>query len=233
MSTLVLELSGPLQSWGDASRFVRRSTRALPSKSGVIGLLAAAQGRRRADPLEDLASLRFGVRQDQAGALVRDFQTAIDWRTGKSMPLSQRYYLSDAKYLAMVEGDQDLLEGLAEAVRSPVFPLYLGRRSCPPDRPLVLGVREGSVRDAIADEPWVASSWWKKRQPQKVRLLWSRDAVPTESPDESLHDVPVSFDPRHREYVWRDVVHGWLTVENPEGRKMAQHDPFALLGGDA
>lgn len=233
MSTLVLELSGPLQSWGDGSRFVRRATRPLPSKSGVLGLLAAAQGRRRSDPLEDLANLKFGVRQDQAGALVRDFQTAIDWRNGKSLPLSQRYYLSDAKYLAMVEGDRNLLEGLAEAVRSPMFPLYLGRRSCPPDRPLFRGICEGSVKDAIENEPWVASSWWRKQQPQKVRLLWTRDATPGEKPDGSLHDVPVSFDPRHRQYGWRDVVQNWLTVDNPEGRNMPDHDPFALLGGDA
>lgn len=231
MSTLVLELSGPLQAWGDGSRFVRRATRPLPSKSGVLGLLAAAQGRRRADSLEDLVGLRFGVRQDQVGTLVRDFQTAIDWRTGKAMPLSQRYYLSDARYLAMVEGDRELLEGLADAVRSPVFPLYLGRRSCPPDRPLLRGLRDGSVEDVIQNELWTASSWWKRRQPRRVQLLWSRDALPGERSDERLHDVPVSFDPDNRKYVWRDVVHGWREIENPEGKEMFGHDPFALLGG--
>ena len=60
MSVLLLRLKGPLQSWGDSSRFTRRETRQEPTKSGVLGLLAAAQGRRRGDPIEDLAGLAFG-----------------------------------------------------------------------------------------------------------------------------------------------------------------------------
>jgi len=51
-----------MQSWGVESRFVRRTTSPHPSKSGVIGLLAAAQGRRRTDPVEDLLQVSFGVR---------------------------------------------------------------------------------------------------------------------------------------------------------------------------
>ena len=91
MSTLLLRLAGPLQSWGDSSRFTRRETRAEPTKSGVLGLLAAAQGRRRTDPILDLAALRFGVRIDQPGRLPAAFQPAIRWRDGQSLPLSYRY----------------------------------------------------------------------------------------------------------------------------------------------
>ena len=76
MSVLLLRLAGPLQSWGTSSRFVRRNTDRVPSKSGIIGLLAAAQGRRRIDPIEDPLHLRIGVRVDQPGHLERDFQTA-------------------------------------------------------------------------------------------------------------------------------------------------------------
>ena len=42
MSVLLLQLAGPLQSWGAASRFARRSTENAPTKSGLVGLLAAA-----------------------------------------------------------------------------------------------------------------------------------------------------------------------------------------------
>jgi CRISPR system Cascade subunit CasD len=42
--TLALYLDGPLQSWGFESRFQRRGTGLFPTKSGVIGLLAAAMG---------------------------------------------------------------------------------------------------------------------------------------------------------------------------------------------
>lgn len=75
-SVLVLRLAGPMQSWGSSSRFTRRSTEAFPTKSALVGLLAAAQGRRRSDPIEDLAELRFAVRVDQPGQLLRDFHTA-------------------------------------------------------------------------------------------------------------------------------------------------------------
>ncbi|MEV7715510.1 CRISPR-associated protein Cas5, partial [Streptomyces sp. NPDC088270] len=60
MSVLLMRLAGPLQSWGSAARFVRRTTENAPTKSGVLGLLAAAQGRRRDADLSDLAALEFG-----------------------------------------------------------------------------------------------------------------------------------------------------------------------------
>ena len=44
MSTLLLRLAGPMQSWGTDSKFDVRRTGREPSKSGVIGLVAAALG---------------------------------------------------------------------------------------------------------------------------------------------------------------------------------------------
>jgi len=78
--TLVLRLAGPLQSWGGHSQFNRRETAGEPSKSGIVGLLAAAQGRRRQDPIEDLLHLQLGVRTDQPGSLLRDYHTVSDYR---------------------------------------------------------------------------------------------------------------------------------------------------------
>lgn len=233
MPSLLLDLSGPLQAWGSDSRFVRRETRMLPTKSGVIGLLAAAQGRRRTEDVEDLVGIRFGVRQEQTGTLVRDFQTAIDWRSGKSLPLSHRSYVADARYLVGLEGEHTLLEGIADAIRSPVFPLYLGRRACPPSGRMVIGIRDASLESVLHDEPWRAADWYRRKQRRQVKLLWSRDASPGENRDETIRDIPRSFDPRHREYGWRDVVHGWAPVENPEGRAMNGHNEFELLGGEA
>lgn len=233
MPTLVLELSGPLQSWGSESRFVHRETQMLPTKSGVIGLLAAAQGRRRTEDVEDLVGIRFGVRQEQAGTIVRDFQTAIDWRTGASKPLSYRSYIADAKYLVGLEAEESLLAGIADAIRSPVFPLYLGRRACPPAGRMVLGIRDKPLDEVLASEPWRASEWYQEKQSRQVSLLWSRDALPEEARDETIRDLPRSFDPRHREYSWRDVKHGWVSIENPAGRSVNTHNEFDLLGGES
>ena len=61
MSTLLLRLAAPLQAWGINSKFDIRKTEREPSKSGVIGLLAAALGRRRDESLDDLTALTFGI----------------------------------------------------------------------------------------------------------------------------------------------------------------------------
>ena len=65
MSTLLLRLAASMQAWGSDFRFEVRRTGREPTKSGVIGLLAAALGRSRADSIDDLCQLRFGVRVDQ------------------------------------------------------------------------------------------------------------------------------------------------------------------------
>ena len=59
MATLLLRLQGPMQSWGTTSRFDERDTQLEPSKSGVLGLLCAALGRNRSEPVQDLAALRM------------------------------------------------------------------------------------------------------------------------------------------------------------------------------
>lgn len=237
MTALLLRLAGPMQSWGDSSRFTQRSTRSEPTKSGVLGLLASADGRRRTDPVEDLAQLRFGVRVDQPGRIVRDFHTAIRWQDKKrpSMPLSYRYYVADAVFVAGVEGDRGLLEGLDEALREPAFPLYLGRRSCPVSGQLSLALIDGGVEAALRDIPWQASLWHRKRQGREVDLDLFLDAHVTDASDdlvnEVVRDVPLSFDPERRQYGWRNVVRAMPhRVENPDSRRVGM-DFMAALGG--
>ena len=76
MSTLLLRLAGPVQSWGIDSKFEVRRTENAPSKSGVTGLLAAALGIQRNEDISSLNQLRLGVRTDQEGRLLKDFHTA-------------------------------------------------------------------------------------------------------------------------------------------------------------
>lgn len=219
-----------MQAWGAASRFARRDTNQEPTKSGVIGILAAAQGRRRKDPIEDLACLSFGVRTDQPGRLIRDFQVAIRPTDGRSMPLSYRYYLSDAVFVAAVNGPSDLIDGLLEALRNPTFPLYLGRRSCPPSRPLIMSpsTTEASVLDALREVPWQAARWYQRRQPTTVSLRIRFDADAPRDGD-VVRDQPVSFDPELRQYDWRSVSEASCIIDNSVGRPW--HDPMAALGG--
>lgn len=171
MATLLLRLQGPMQSWGTTSRFDERDTQLEPSKSGVLGLVCAALGRDRCEPLEDLAALRMGVRVDREGVPMRDYQTAtgVLIATGKAdlrrTVVSPRFYLSDAVFLVGLEGaDTTLLECIQAALRNPVWPLALGRKSFVPGMPVCLadGLRQADLLAALHDYPplvpWVPDS---------------------------------------------------------------------------
>ncbi|MFF5447114.1 type I-E CRISPR-associated protein Cas5/CasD [Streptomyces sp. NPDC012888] len=248
MTVLVLRLAGPLQSWGSSARFARRTTEGAPTKSGVIGMLAAALGRDRGADLSDLAELAFAVRTDQPGTRLRDFQTAHHADTDKAMPVSERFYLADAVFLAAVAGDDELIRALAAAVRAPVYLPYLGRRSCPPQGPLDLGIRNGDdPAETLRHEPWQAAPWHQQRHRRQasVPLRIHADATPADTGraiGDALRDQPLSFDPAHRRYALRTVVSTTVEVPNPAFRpdtrpKSAQgsrvpaprHDPAALL----
>ncbi|WP_406505340.1 type I-E CRISPR-associated protein Cas5/CasD [Streptomyces sp. NBC_00212] len=224
---LTLQLAGPLQSWGASARFTRRTTEPAPTKSGVIGLLASALGRNRDADITDLAQLRFAVRVDQAGTRLRDFQTAQHADTGESMPVSERFYLADAVFVAAVEGDPQLLATLHTALNCPHYLPYLGRRSCPPSRPIPLDLHTGAtLEETLTAEPWRASPWYQRRRRREqeipLRLLTEARTSAGHDPTAALtpvgdtvRDQPLTFSPRHRQYALRTVHTTTVTVRNP------------------
>jgi len=172
MSTLLLRLSGPMQSWGTASRFDQRDTGKEPSKSGVIGLLAAALGIDRENwiDLKPLAFLSMGVRHDRPGVPKRDYQTAgcarqyeiikADGTLSKDGVVSHRYYLADATFLVALEGDdRQLLKKAHAKLCNPTWPLALGRKSYLPSDPIWIedGVQDARLQDVLKQWPWIAS----------------------------------------------------------------------------
>lgn len=239
MSVLTLRLASPLQSWGSSSRFTRRATESAPTKSGILGLLAAAQGRRRSDSIEDLLVLALAVRVDQPGVILRDFHTAHHQTTGAAMPLTDRFYWSDAVFVAFIGGPRPVLDGLHEALRDPCFPLYFGRRSCVPSGRISRGVDEVEVEDALKNCPWLAgrSGHRKHSRASTVRLAVRADQgvlSSVDDPSREFADVPVSWNPEHRQYRTRMVVDSHVTI--PTGFEAAdvsavRHDPMATLGG--
>ena len=213
MSTLLLRLAGPMQSWGTDSKFDVRRTGREPSKSGVIGLAAAALGvpRQDRDTLAELARLRFGVRVDREGTVMRDYQIAKAYRSSKNPDtyVTHRYYLADAAFTAGLESeDREKLERIGAALREPAFPLYLGRRSCPPAGKIFLEITDMPLEEALR------SAYGKY-----TRLLL--DAAEGE-PGGLVRDVPLSFDPARREYAYRRVTEELCNAA-------ADHDPMAEL----
>ena len=224
--TLLLALAGPMQSWGTRSRFQERDTNAEPSKSGLIGLLCAALGRDRSEPLDDLASLEMGVRVDAEGIPAKDYHTTQDVITAdgkkRAPSISNRWYLSDAAFLAALQGPKSILGTLHTALCNPNWPLFLGRKSFVPAIPLFLkdGLRSGQdMRQTLASYPLLLTEMRvKKRLRQietgrdtgRVRLVLESD----EPTYESRKDLPVSFDWESRDFRERFVVTEYLDFKH-------------------
>jgi CRISPR system Cascade subunit CasD len=142
MNVLLLRLAGPMQSWDMQSRFPLRTTGLEPSKSGVIGMICAALGRRRWESIKDLAALLIGMRVDREGKMESDYHTALNVirASGKDRErtvVSRRFYLADADFLVGLEGkDLGLLKEIDAALKNPCWPLFLGRKAFPPSKPV-------------------------------------------------------------------------------------------------
>lgn len=218
MPTLLLRLAAPLQSWGSNSKFEIRTTENMPTKSGVIGILAAALGMGRdADLLHSdmpLSRLKFGVRADREGENTIDFHTA---RSEKSTYVTYRHYLSDAIFLVGLEGNEDFLKKLETALYNPRFPLFLGRRSCPPTLPIVIGIRDLPLEAALRKEVPL-----DEKHENMLRIQ-----IETDCPDAGMiQDVPLSFNPERRTYGYRKIREFFVKIDQNE----SEHDAMLELG---
>ncbi|MDR4485615.1 MAG: type I-E CRISPR-associated protein Cas5/CasD [Nitrospirales bacterium] len=190
MATLLLQFVGPMQSWGTTSRFDQRDTGKEPSKSGVIGLLAAAMGidRENWTDLEPLTRLSIGIRHDRPGVPKQDYQTAgcaeeysiikADGTKSKDGVVSQRFYLADAAFLVGLKcNDRSLLERVHSALRDPIWPLALGRKSYVPSEPIWLehGVRDIPLREALSRWPWISTRRRWEEFPEKLLASFESD----------------------------------------------------------
>lgn len=220
MPTLLLRLAGPMQSWGTTSRFDQRDTGKEPSKSGVIGLIAAALGIYRElwnDDLKALAGLVMGVRHDRPGVLKRDYQTAqnvisADRSKIHETAVTTRDYLADAVFLVGLEGaDRSLLERAHAALRNPVWPLALGRKSYVPSEPIWLdnGIVDAPLVDVFAGWPWIATPRRSENSPKELLVsLESQDGTGALRMDQPLSSFAERrFGARYVRSDWVSLVH--------------------------
>src|SRR5699024_3208275 len=146
MTSLLLLLSGPMQSWGDAAQWSQRHTLDHPTRSGLTGIIAAALGYERGRDLTDLDPLCYTIRVDRPAIRISDFHT-VGGAADNTLPrakggsrdepiVSNRHYLSDAAFTVAISGPESLVTQVKTALRKPVFAPFLGRRSCPTAGPL-------------------------------------------------------------------------------------------------
>lgn len=224
---MLLRLAGPLQSWGERSPFPgERDTAPFPTRSAMIGMFAAAEGRSRDRDLHPYEQLEFIVRVDRRGLPMVDFHTVGGGEPdeftaatsgGKhkgEAVITKRTYLADAVFVVAVAGPDHDVDRIARALHQPHWNPYLGRRSCPPDEPFVL---RSHVEDPVAElrervplSPPDDQSPWQDADNSKpvvgVDFYWEtypHGPLPEDATTLSVPDVPVSFAHHHRSHTRR------------------------------
>jgi len=230
---LLLRLYGPLASWGEIAVGESRHSAAHPSRSALLGLLGAALGIERDDEPGQrmlIEGYRFGIKLESVGSPLRDYHTVqvgvpprkFQFRSRRQelaadkvdTILSAREYRCDSLALVAVEVLPPApagLDELAQALRQPHFPLYLGRKSCPLALPLLpQRVAAASLREALDGvelpsllgllDPHQPQQVWPSRQDRQafrlgqVRYYWEDGMQAGLQPsfETVRHDQPLS-----------------------------------------
>ncbi len=231
---LLFQLYGPMASWGDVAVGEYRPSAAQPSKSAVLGLMAAAMGVRR-DEEERHRAMADGYGLTVAvlatGTLLRDYHTVqvppqqrgTVWRTRRDelrsnrlgTILTSRDYRTDALYRIAVRRRSEVapftLEALRDGLLRPHFTLYLGRKSCPPSLPLQPQINSATdVTEALEQASFA-----------DLRKLVGIHALPDQAARPALYwdaGEPVARRPL-KTFTRRDVPSSrrrWQFAERPE-----------------
>jgi CRISPR system Cascade subunit CasD len=178
------------------------------------------------------------VRVDQPGHPTRDYQSAKS-RLNKDAYVTTRYYLEDAVFVAAVGHEDDAwVSAIAEALRTPYFQPFMGRRSCPVPADLLLDVADADVLSALNQLPWQAADWHRRRYglehpgTEAVELDIYADAALVATPKglKMRRDEVISFSQSNRRHRFRNEAHAQVTLDMPE-MAAGGHDAFAALGG--
>jgi len=230
MSCLALYLTAPLQSWGVGAKFDERPTLSFPSRSGVLGLLAAACGIDRSDDawLVRAAALKVAVRayrregRDSDGMRLTDYHTvgggydAADKKTqpweyrmavakaegGVKTELTHRDYLLDAAFGVLVSASGEaeyLVQEMVKHLENPVWGIWLGRKSCVPTEPVLVGVYPDE------ESAWSAVSVRAARRKRAASMALVEVAPDDIEREDALMDVPISF--ARRAFATRTVTY--------------------------
>jgi CRISPR system Cascade subunit CasD len=209
---LSLRLDGPLQAWGVDSQYNRRSTGLMPTKSAVAGMCCAADGADRGSDrekriLSGMAQLRMLCvaiprrmrNHDLDVRRLQDYHTVQDTRKAdgklKDCHITQRQYLTDAGFGVVFAGDRAFLRELADALRDPKWGVWLGRKTCIPTAPVLVGVfpsQAEALKPLLGDSPLEQFT----RQEEVETFADGRDSLP---------DQPLSFLSSKREFAPRRV----------------------------
>ncbi len=211
---LALYFDAPLQSWGFASKFDRRTSLAHPTRSGVIGMLCAAAGIDRTDG-ESLRrldeALEINVYAFKLGTRLVDYHTVGGGYNSRRDPLkisrkasggasstvqTWREYLEDSRFGVAIGGEETLIRRLARHLENPVWGIWLGRKACIPAARVFEGIHADETRALGALQSAAGGL-------QPMRAI--REAKRFEEGGDTLMDRPLDFSPNARRFAPRRI----------------------------
>ena len=220
MQYLSLYLRAPMQSWGVAAKFGDRPSLSFPSKSGIIGMLAAAAGVDRTDGawLQMANSLSMRCLVFKPGRRLQDYHTVgggydakHSWSRRRmsakadggtpSTVLTTREYLQDAIFGVVLGSENTAFFGcLVDAIRDPIWGIWLGRKSCIPTEPIYAGYFETTLAAEAALQARAMASLSMSEEVPVCKIITE---VPVNEAEEVWHDLPVNF--AKREFAPRAI----------------------------
>lgn len=233
VKTILLKLAGPLQSWGTQSHFETRQTDFHPSKSAIIGLISASFGYKRDDDekIQELNELKFAVRIDQQGALLRDYHTVRKYKPNGSLDrtyVTERYYLEDAVFLVGIShDDENFLNNIFSRLKEPYYQQFMGRRSLPVTVDFLLGIFDGDIINCIQNYPRINSSRRKGHSKDLLTIYADADLLDSKSVV-MRKDRVESFSQKNRKFKFRSEVRLEMRVDSAENN--LEHDAFGAVG---
>lgn len=209
---LALRLEGPLQSWGVDSQYNRRATGLMPTKSAIAGMCCAAIGADRGSELERRILSEFAGVKMLCIAIPRevknrrldvqrlqDYHTIQETRKAdgkiKDCHITHRQYLTDSSFGVLLSGPVTFCHELAEGLRDPKWGVWLGRKTCIPTAPVLVGLfasQADALRPLLGEAPLDRFT----RQEEVENFAEGRDSLP---------DQPLSFLSSNREFAPRRV----------------------------
>lgn len=185
MSVAIVRWRGPVSSLSGPMPDGTGNSLPIPCKGTICGLLGAAFGFSEGSfELTELQRrIDIAVLVHDSGIPFTDFQTADltvprmarhqltpdgtvlerGGATNKERAIILRPYVAGFSATILVGGLN--ASDVDEALRSPVFETYLGRRGCVPSIPLAGGILEGGVDDAVMSVGQTGDLAWRLTEP--------------------------------------------------------------------
>ncbi|HOO73419.1 MAG TPA: type I-E CRISPR-associated protein Cas5/CasD [Spirochaetota bacterium] len=226
----MFQLYAPLMSWGETAVGMERRSSPQPSRSAVIGLVAASLGIKREDDRRQILlaeKIGVGVKLLSPGIMIRDFHTIQipqplkkrpfftrrDEVTGNSMKtgtvLSKREYRCDSMAFVALWINSPVpeltVESISAALKKPVYQIYFGRKSCPPALPLMPYIVEADTMRSALDRtafPEVSSLAVTEKEMKKHA---------------AMSDSRI-FNKKYIAYYWDDNAAAGIEAENRTAR---------------